>query len=149
VTKPMLEIQQVKIVHIQTKIFLIRYSVKLSKILRELVETEENYVCTLQKGIENYIKSLEESDSTLQLRDPKCFVFGNIEHNIYELHANQFCPALKACGEDVIKIAKTFNHFTSNDYFYCYVLFMLNKPRSQKICGENAEFFQVNTKTES
>jgi RhoGEF domain len=123
-------------------------SSKLSNILRELVENEENYVRTLKKGIEHYVSSLDVPNLPLRLRGQKRFIFGNVER-IYDLHAIKFCPALKACGEDVIKIAETFNNFIRKDYFYCYILFVLNRLRSQKICGENIEFFQVRKKRDA
>jgi hypothetical protein len=90
-------------------------------------------VSILKNGIEHYVKSLS---------GPKHLIFGNIE-GIHDFHANHFCPALKACGEDVIKIAKTFEHFISNDFFYGYVLFMLSRARSQEIYDENIDLFQV------
>jgi pleckstrin homology domain-containing family G member 4 len=99
-------------------------------------------VRTLQKGIDNYVSSLDVPNLPLKLRGQKRFIFGNIDR-IYDLHSNMFCPALKACEEDVMKIAETFINYVQKDFFYCYILFVLNRPKSEKICRENMEFFQV------
>jgi RhoGEF domain len=118
------------------------HSSNLLKSLRELVKVEENYVRTLQEGIENYVRPLDEPNLPSSLHGQRRNIFGNIER-IYDFHARKFCPALKACGEDVAKIAETFNFYIREDYFYCYILFVMNRPRFQEICEENLAFFQV------
>lgn len=116
-------------------------SERISKIINELLENEENYVQSLEKGIENYISVMKEKDLPPGLRGQKYHIFGNIE-NIYDLHKNQFLPKLRENSASIQGVAETFIEFIEHDKFYCYILFALNRPNSEKICKKNLDYFQ-------
>jgi hypothetical protein len=105
-------------------------------------------VKTLESGLKNYVSALDNPDVPVELRNEKLNMFSNI-FRIYDLHANLLYPALRSCGDDIMKISETFAHFIKNDYFYCYVLFMLNRARSLVLCDEYKEFFHVSRPSSS
>lgn len=110
--------------------------------MKELLENEENYVQTLEKGIENYISIMNNKDLPPALRGQRYHIFGNIE-NIYTFHKERFLPKLRDNCASIQGIAETFIKFIEDDRFYCYILFALNRPKSEKICNKNLDFFQV------
>lgn len=114
---------------------------RITSIMRELLENEENYVQTLAKGIEDYVGVMSQKDLPLGLRGQRYHIFGNIE-SIYRFHSEKFLPKLRENRSSVQGIAETFIQFIEHDRFYCYILFALNRPKSEKICNKNLEFFQ-------
>ncbi|XP_055534245.1 uncharacterized protein LOC129723817 isoform X2 [Wyeomyia smithii] len=116
-------------------------SERITSIMKELLENEENYVQTLAKGIEDYVRVMSQKDLPLGLRGQRYHIFGNIE-NIYEFHKEKFLPKLRENRASIQGIAETFIQFIEQDRFYCYILFALNRPKSEKICNKNLEFFQ-------
>ena len=115
---------------------------KLSNIINELLENEQSYVDTLERGIKNYVTSLDKEKIPPTLRGQKFRIFGNIE-NIYRFHKLEFLPQLVECNENVTLIADTFVSFLKKDFFYGYVLYAINSKKSEKICNQHVEFFQV------
>lgn len=113
--------------------------------MKELLENEENYVQTLKKGIEDYMSVMNQKDLPLGLKGQRYHIFGNIE-SIYELHKDKFLPKLRENRASIQGIAETFIKFIEDDRFYCYILFALNRPKSEKICNKNLEFFQVGSR---
>lgn len=116
-------------------------SARISNIIKELLENEENYVQTLEKGIENYLGVMNEKDLPPALRGQKYHIFGNIE-SIYEFHKDKFLPKLRENCASIQGVAETFIQFIEENRFYCYILFALNRPKSEKICNKNLDFFQ-------
>ncbi|XP_062556014.1 uncharacterized protein LOC134220868 isoform X2 [Armigeres subalbatus] len=116
-------------------------SERISNIMKELLENEETYVQTLEKGIENYISVMNQKDLPPALRGQKYHIFGNIE-SIFELHNEKFLPKLRDNSASIQGVAETFIEFIEYDRFYCYILFALNRPNSEKICNKNLDFFQ-------
>ncbi|XP_058828396.1 triple functional domain protein-like [Topomyia yanbarensis] len=116
-------------------------SERITSIMKELLENEENYVQTLAKGVEDYISVMHRKDLPLGLRGQRYHIFGNIE-NIFEFHKEKFLPKLRENRASIQGIAETFIKFIEHDRFYCYILFALNRPKSEKICNKNLEFFQ-------
>ncbi|XP_055597099.1 uncharacterized protein LOC129747101 isoform X2 [Uranotaenia lowii] len=117
-------------------------SERITRVMKELLENEESYVNTLARGIENYISIMQGKDLPPGLRGQRYHIFGNIEH-IHELHKDRFLPRLRHNRASIKGIAETFIRFIEQDRFYCYILFALNRPKSEKICNRNLEFFQV------
>lgn len=103
---------------------------------------EANYVQTLGRGIENYVSIMAGKNLPPGLRGQKYHIFGNIE-KIHNLHQNQFLPMLESNRASIAGIAETFIWFLENDKFYCYIMFALNRPKSERICNKNLDFFQV------
>uniref|UniRef100_A0A6E8W5B9 DH domain-containing protein n=1 Tax=Anopheles coluzzii TaxID=1518534 RepID=A0A6E8W5B9_ANOCL len=114
---------------------------RVSSILQELLANEANYVQTLGRGIENYVSIMAGKHLPPGLRGQKYHIFGNIE-KIHNLHQNQFLPMLESNRASIAGIAETFIWFLENDKFYCYIMFALNRPKSERICNKNLDFFQ-------
>ncbi|XP_050081142.1 uncharacterized protein LOC126568670 [Anopheles maculipalpis] len=114
---------------------------RVTSILQELLANEANYVQTLGRGIENYVSIMTGKDMPPALRGQKYHIFGNIE-KIHNLHQNQFLPMLESNRASIAGIAETFIWFLENDKFYCYIMFALNRPKSERICNRNLDFFQ-------
>lgn len=109
--------------------------------MKELLDNEENYVNTLGKGIEDYVSVMHQKDLPMALRGQRYHIFGNIE-KIYQFHRETFLPKLRENRASIAGIAETFIKFIESDRLYCYILFALNRPKSEKICNKNLEFFQ-------
>lgn len=126
--------------------FLFYFVRKLLNIIKEMLDIEQNYVDNLKLGVENYIHTFEKQINAFdvskrgQLLGQKTHIFGNLE-SIYEFHRDEFYPELMKCQEDIKEIAGVFLNYIQNDYFYGYVLFAINRPRSEMICRTNSEFF--------
>uniref|UniRef100_A0A182P031 DH domain-containing protein n=1 Tax=Anopheles epiroticus TaxID=199890 RepID=A0A182P031_9DIPT len=114
---------------------------RVTSILQELLANEANYVQTLGRGIENYVSIMTGKNLPPALRGQKYHIFGNIE-KIHNLHQNQFLPMLESNRASIAGIAETFIWFLENDKFYCYIMFALNRPKSERICNRNLDFFQ-------
>ncbi|XP_053679155.1 uncharacterized protein LOC128730147 [Anopheles nili] len=114
---------------------------RVTSILQELLANEAAYVQTLGRGIENYVGFMGGRDMPPGLRGQKFHIFGNIE-KIHSLHQNQFLPMLESNRASIAGIAETFIRFLESDKFYCYIMFALNRPKSERICNRNLDFFQ-------
>lgn len=115
---------------------------KLSYLIEELLETERNYINTLEKGISTYINNVFDTiPIPVELVNMKYHLFGNIEY-IHQFHKSIFLPKLAVCGKDVAKVAEVFCKYLENDSFYGYVLYSLYNPKSQRLCVQFARFFE-------
>ncbi|XP_052873182.1 uncharacterized protein LOC128278490 [Anopheles cruzii] len=114
---------------------------RVTNILQELLDNEANYVQTLGRGITNYISIMTAKELPPGLRGQRYHIFGNIE-KIHSLHQNQFLPMLQSNRASIQGIAETFIRFLEHDKFYCYIMFALNRPKSERICNRNLDFFQ-------
>lgn len=79
------------------------------------------------------------------LRGQKHRVFGNIE-SIYKFHCNEFYPKLLDCGEDVEAIADLFTIYVSKDYFYAYIIYAINRKKSELSCNYHVHYWKVTVK---
>lgn len=110
--------------------------------IKELQDTEEKYISALENGIADYVTAMSREDLPKCLRGKKHRIFGNIEA-IYEFHKKKFNPKLLQCGDDVEKIANLFTNFITNDYFYLYITYGINRSQSEQICISNLDFWKV------
>lgn len=76
------------------------------------------------------------------LRGQKHRVFGNIE-SIYKFHCNEFYPKLVECGDDVEQIADLFTSYVTRDYFYGYIIYAINRKRSELLCNYHVHYWKV------
>lgn len=76
------------------------------------------------------------------LRGQKHRVFGNIE-SIYKFHCNEFYPKLVECCEDVEQIAELFTSYVTRDYFYGYIIYAINRKRSELLCNYHVHYWKV------
>lgn len=110
--------------------------------MRELQENEQNYVRSLENGIKNYMSVMDQKELPRTLRGQKFKVFGNI-FSIYKFHAEEFYPNLLECGDDVGKIADLFTTYLTRDYFYSYVIYAINRKKSEILCNFHMSFWKV------
>ncbi|KRZ78766.1 Puratrophin-1, partial [Trichinella papuae] len=119
-----------------------------SMVADELLQTEQNYVSSLQYVIENYLPELLRNDLPNQLRGQRLIIFGNIE-KIYDFHLNEFLPDLRSTLSQPannsrigLAIAKCFlKHRTK---FGLYAFYNMNKPKSDALMTDyGGVFFQA------
>uniref|UniRef100_A0A182T3I2 DH domain-containing protein n=1 Tax=Anopheles maculatus TaxID=74869 RepID=A0A182T3I2_9DIPT len=115
--------------------------IKISFLIEELLDTERNYINTLEKGIATYIDGVFNDHTPPELSGRKYHLFGNLQY-IYRFHRNIFLPKLLTAGNDVEHIADAFVHFLDNESFYGYVLYSMYHPKSQRLCEQHIEFFR-------
>lgn len=114
-------------------------------IVDELISCERTYISSLEAGVKNYkvvfrdpeiIKTLPEG-----LRGQDGVIFGNIDR-ICDFHRDELLPKLLDCDRNVTKICEVFCEFIQKDYFYKYVLYAMNRTKSEHVCSRNTEFFK-------
>ncbi|XP_052903307.1 uncharacterized protein LOC128310651 [Anopheles moucheti] len=115
--------------------------IKISFLIEELLDTERNYINTLEKGIATYIDGVFNDRMPPELSGKKYHLFGNLQY-IYRFHRNVFLPKLLTAGNDVEHIADAFVHFLDNESFYGYILYSMYHPKSQRLCEQHIEFFR-------
>lgn len=118
------------------------YSTKLYNIIQELIEKEQSYVDCLETGMLNYMSALDTTELPLSLRGQKYRIFGNIQ-NLYDFHKNIFLPQIIKCSHDMEQLAELFTSYIQRDSFYGYVLYALNRRKSEILCNEHVYFFRV------
>lgn len=75
------------------------------------------------------------------LRGQEGVIFGNIDR-ICDFHRDELFPKLLECDRNVTKICEVFCDFIQKDYFYKYVLYAMNRNKSENVCSQNTEFFK-------
>ncbi|KAK4296919.1 hypothetical protein Pmani_030628 [Petrolisthes manimaculis] len=123
----------------------VKKSKTLLLIMRELIQTERDYVNALEYIIENYIPELMREDIPQCLRGQRNVVFGNIE-KIYEFHSGYFLRALEACEMQPFTVGSIFLRYESQ--FYLYALYNKNKPKSDSLMSEYGSAFFRNKQLE-
>lgn len=114
----------------------------LPQIFNELLASEATYIKTLRLGIENFARILSDDNRNqlpVSLQGRRQTIFGLIEY-IYRFHKNEFQPALQRCS-NVREISEAFRNFTDRNRFYVYVMFAINKSKSNRLVEDNREFF--------
>lgn len=110
----------------------------LMLIMKELIQTERDYVKSLEYIIENYIPELMREDIPQALRGQRNVVFGNIE-KIYEFHNQYFLTELEHCENNPFIVGQCFLDFQPQ--FYLYALYNKNKPKSDALMSEYGNTF--------
>ncbi|XP_063986274.1 uncharacterized protein LOC135167228 isoform X2 [Diachasmimorpha longicaudata] len=100
-------------------------------IMREMIQTERDYVKSLEYIIENYIPELVREDIPQAMRGQRNVIFGNVE-KIYEFHSQHFLRELEQC------------FLRHENKFYLYALYNKNKPNSDSLMAEyGTSFFKT------
>ncbi|KAK3919859.1 Puratrophin-1 [Frankliniella fusca] len=107
-------------------------------IMREMIQTERDYVRSLEYVIENYIPELVREDIPQALRGQRNVIFGNIE-KIFEFHSQLFLRELERCEKSPLCVGQSFLRHESK--FYLYALYNKNKPKSDAIMSEYGSIF--------
>lgn len=115
-------------------------------IVDELLDCELKYIVAMQSGIRDY-KSIFRDREYLKklpdsLRGQESVIFGNIER-ICDFHQDELLPSLAACDRDISKICEVFCDYIKKDRFYMYVLYVINRTKSELVCIRNANFFRL------
>lgn len=109
--------------------------------MREMIETERDYVKSLDYVIENYIPELMRDDIPQALRGQRNVIFGNVE-KIYEFHSQHFLRELEQCKTCPLQVGQIFLKYDKK--FYLYALYNKNKPKSDSLMSEyGSQFFKV------
>ncbi|KAG8230681.1 hypothetical protein J437_LFUL010758 [Ladona fulva] len=110
-------------------------------IIREMIQTERDYVNSLEYVIENYIPELLREDIPQALRGQRNVIFGNIE-KIYEFHSQYFLRELEQCENGPLMVGQYFLKYEKQ--FYLYALYNKNKPKSDSLMSEyGTSFFKT------
>ncbi|XP_060080270.1 uncharacterized protein LOC132559667 [Ylistrum balloti] len=110
----------------------------LAHVMREMIQTERDYVCSLQFIIEQYVPELERDDVPQALRGKRNVIFGNLE-KIYHFHRQMFLREVEICENNPFQIAQYFLMHASQ--FYLYAIYNKNKPKSDSLMAEYGKYF--------
>ncbi|XP_012230227.2 kalirin isoform X2 [Linepithema humile] len=107
-------------------------------VIRELVETERDYVNDLKQIVEGYMALMRNPDCEIPLPEDlrggkDKMVFGNLEA-IYEWHRDFFLKALERCLERPEELGPLFKRYERK--LHMYVVYCQNKPVSEYIVSE-------------
>lgn len=103
-----------------------------------MIETERDYVKSLDYIIVNYIPELQREDIPQALRGQRNTVFGNVE-KIYEFHSQHFLTELEECENNPLQVGQIFLKYDNR--FYLYALYNKNKPKSDSLMSEYGSLF--------
>ncbi|XP_049267793.1 triple functional domain protein isoform X2 [Rhipicephalus sanguineus] len=109
---------------------------KRSFVLKELVDTEKQYVTDLGYVVEGYIAVMQSGEVPMpeDLKNGKDkIIFGNIEA-IYEWHRDLFLAELEKCLEEPERLGLLFRRYERR--LNMYVVYCQNKPKSEYIVSE-------------
>ena len=116
---------------------------KLTYAIRELINTERDYVNDLSSLIDRYMEAIKRNEIPMpqDMEGGKDkIVFGNIQQ-IYEWHQTIFAPELEKClTEPTDYIGRLFTKYENR--FQMYVKYCENKPKSEYIVSEYDEYFE-------
>uniref|UniRef100_A0A6P7GLK4 Uncharacterized protein LOC114339645 n=1 Tax=Diabrotica virgifera virgifera TaxID=50390 RepID=A0A6P7GLK4_DIAVI len=110
----------------------------LTYIITEMIETERDYVKSLDYVIINYIPELQREDIPQALRGQRNTVFGNVE-KIFEFHSHHFLNELEECINNPLQVGQIFLKYDKR--FYLYALYNKNKPKSDSLMSEYGSAF--------
>ncbi|XP_052232622.1 pleckstrin homology domain-containing family G member 4B-like isoform X3 [Dreissena polymorpha] len=110
----------------------------LTLIMSEMIQTERDYVCSLQFIVDHYIPEMEREDVPQMLRGKRNVIFGNVE-KIYAFHQQYFLQELEASRRNPFLIARYFLMHESQ--FYLYALYNKNKPKADVLMAEYGKMF--------
>ena len=84
-------------------------------IMQEMIQTESDYIRSLQLVIENYMPEMSKDSVPQPLRGKRNIIFGNIE-KIYEFHSQYFQAELQQCENNPYHTGHIFmQHVSIND----------------------------------
>ncbi|XP_076112439.1 puratrophin-1-like isoform X2 [Mytilus galloprovincialis] len=110
----------------------------LAHVMCEMVQTERDYVQSLQYIIENYIPELLREDVPQALRGKRNVIFGNLE-KIHQFHYQYFLKEVEMCEQKPFQISHYF--LMHESFFYLYALYNKNKPKSDALMAEYGKNF--------
>ncbi|XP_021962830.1 kalirin isoform X3 [Folsomia candida] len=116
---------------------------KRTYVIRELIETERDYVRDLREIVEGYMAIIRDPNSDIALPEDlrggkDKIIFGNMEA-IFEWHRDIFCKALERCTEHPEELGGLFKRYERK--LHMYVVYCQNKPMSEFIVSEHIDTY--------
>lgn len=108
---------------------------RLRHIIDEMINTEHEYVKSLEYILEHYLPLMESTQLPPTLIGQKNVIFGNIER-ICDFHKRFFSQEVEAFRHAPLQIGKCFLKWERQ--FYLYALYNKNKPRSDQLWNDFA-----------
>ncbi|OWA50992.1 Triple functional domain protein [Hypsibius exemplaris] len=112
---------------------IVRATTMRDYVLRELVDTERDYVKDLGLIIDGYLTYMHDNAMPDDMNGREKLIFGNIQQ-IYMFHRDTFCGELEKCLEAADRLPQVFIRFERK--FQMYVVYCQNKPKSEFIVSE-------------
>ncbi|XP_067142628.1 uncharacterized protein [Centruroides vittatus] len=135
-----LELQDASVTDGQINEDQIKTKKTLMLIMREMIQTERDYVKSLEYIIENYIPELSREDIPQALRGHRNTIFSNIE-KIYEFHNQYFLQELTQSENIPFSVGQCFLRYEPK--LNLYALYNKNKPKSDALMSEyGTQFFR-------
>lgn len=127
-----------------------RSLIKRNYVLRELVETERDYVRDLGLVVDGYIRVMSLCSSSAVESYPSVpedlkggrdkILFGNIEA-IHEWHRDVLLAEIEKCLEEPQRLGLLFKRYERR--LGMYIVYCRNKPRSEHLVSQNDLYFEV------
>ncbi|GFS96241.1 obscurin [Nephila pilipes] len=102
-------------------------------IVKELVETEEDFAKDMQYVVENYYKQMDNPRLPKEFRDRKGSVFGNFK-DICDFHNNVLMKGVNYHAKEPTKLGKTFLRLERD--FDMHANYCWNEARAQRLLRE-------------
>ncbi|KAG8195169.1 hypothetical protein JTE90_023344 [Oedothorax gibbosus] len=114
-------------------------------IVKELIETEEDFAKDMLFVVENYYKQMDNPKLPKEFRDRKGSVFGNFK-DISDFHNNVLMKGVNYHAKEPTKLGKTFLRLERD--FDMHANYCWNEARAQKLLKEGPlkEFFDEHSK---
>ncbi|XP_043097527.1 pleckstrin homology domain-containing family G member 4B-like [Puntigrus tetrazona] len=112
-------------------------TVKLHRIMEELLLTEAEYVRSLGYILTHYFPLLSRPDVPQDLRGQRGRIFGNLE-KLYDFHCQHFQRDLEAGRSEPLRVGRCFLHHRES--FGLYALYSKNKPQSDALIQHHRYF---------
>ncbi|XP_015256561.1 PREDICTED: uncharacterized protein LOC107101971 isoform X2 [Cyprinodon variegatus] len=113
-------------------------TLKVRKILEELLSTEREYVRALGYVREHYFPELERADVPQDLRGQRGSIFGNLE-KLHDFHRHYFLDELESCVKEPFRVGRCF--LRHRESFALYALYSKNKPQSDHLLSSHGKTF--------
>ncbi|XP_062872163.1 uncharacterized protein KIAA1755 homolog [Trichomycterus rosablanca] len=117
-------------------------TMKLERIMEELLFTEMEYVRSLGYVLTHYLPLLARPDVPPDLRGQRGRIFGNLE-KLYDFHCHYFVQELEDCRTEPLMVGRCFLRHKEN--FGLYALYSKNKPQSDALVRQH-KFFKCKQK---
>ncbi|XP_035220437.1 obscurin-like, partial [Stegodyphus dumicola] len=102
-------------------------------IVKELVETEEDFAKDMQYVVDNYYKQMDNPKLAKEFRDRKGSVFGNFK-DICDFHNNVLMKGVHYHAKEPTKLGKTFLRLERD--FDMHASYCWNEARAQRLLKE-------------
>ncbi|XP_043086078.1 LOW QUALITY PROTEIN: pleckstrin homology domain-containing family G member 4B [Puntigrus tetrazona] len=112
-------------------------TVKLHRIMEELLLTEAEYVRSLGYILTHYFPLLSRPDVPQDLRGQRGRIFGNLE-KLYDFHCQHFQRDLEAGRSEPLRVGRCF--LRHRESFGLYALYSKNKPQSDALIQHHRYF---------